>query len=90
MPYQVYDFQTFYPVSWIMFLTFLVTFFKAQFFFFFFFLEGSVKLGFQPAELWAETQAFWSVTDVWEPSFLLISSRVYYEVIGDSIRPCDV
>ena len=30
MPYQVYDFQIFYPVSWIVFLTFLVTFFEAQ------------------------------------------------------------
>ena len=30
VPYQVYDFQIFYPVSWIVFLTFLVTFFEAQ------------------------------------------------------------
>lgn len=30
MPYQVYDFQIFYPISWIVFLTFLVTFFEAQ------------------------------------------------------------
>ena len=30
MPYQVYDFHIFDPVSWIVFLTFLVTFFEAQ------------------------------------------------------------
>ena len=30
VPYQVYDFHIFDPVSWIVFLTFLVTFFEAQ------------------------------------------------------------